>query len=93
MAQVSAQKAAALQVGYSREYLVKLVGAEQKRRDDEEGIQYEYNTEVCSHPVLASNKLARQRSNDLSCLQSLSICRVAVYKCISAETISGLQRL
>ena len=50
MAQVSAQKAAALQVGYSREYLVKLVGAEQKRRDDEEGIQYEYNTEVLLPP-------------------------------------------
>ena len=34
-------------MGYSREYLEKLVEAEQKRKDDAAGIQYEYNTEVC----------------------------------------------
>ena len=72
---------------------MKLVDAEQKRRDDEAGIQYEYNTEVRSHPVLAPHTLARQRSNDLSCMQSLSICRVVVYRCFFAETISGLQCL
>ena len=37
----------ALQVGYSREYLEKLVEGEQKRKEDAAGIQYEYNTEVC----------------------------------------------
>ena len=35
-----------MQVGYSREYLQKLVDAEQKRQLDAAGIQYEYNTEV-----------------------------------------------
>ena len=37
-------------MGYSREYLDKLVEAEQKRKEDAAGIQYEYNTEV--HPCL-----------------------------------------
>ena len=35
-------------MGYSREYLEKLVEAEQKRKEDAAGIQYEYNTEVHS---------------------------------------------
>ena len=35
-----------MQVGYSREYLEKLVEGEQKRKEDAAGIQYEYNTEV-----------------------------------------------
>ena len=33
-------------MGYSREYLEKLVEGEQKRKEDAAGIQYEYNTEV-----------------------------------------------
>ena len=33
-------------MGYSREYLEKLVEGEQKMKEDAAGIQYEYNTEV-----------------------------------------------
>lgn len=39
-------KVALVQVGYSREYIEKLVEAEQKRQADAKGIQYEYNTAV-----------------------------------------------
>ena len=35
------------QVGYSREYIERLVEVEQMRAEDARGIQYEYNTEVC----------------------------------------------
>ena len=40
------------QVGYSREYIERLVEVEQTRAEDAQGIQYEYNTEVRPHATL-----------------------------------------